>query len=507
MIKPIHKFNINKTLNFSILTKMKKGSEQIPKVDKPIIAYMSDLFFEQERNNSLNSFFESDNSLEYLYAFLSKKNDVKNTDNESKNEFKSETKIEVKSDVKEEVKTETKTKNITLEKEITKTKESVQQVQKSLYSSYAEPKVILKTNKLKELINDIKYTTSKIFNGTNKIVSNIFYSISNKIEDIKQEQAYKKQIKVMKKERLEAEAARIEAKAVSSARFEFAQLHQKYISMFAKGDLFPNVPEFNNYYNLNSIELKKLIFVIKTCIQHQAIINSLRPKFCIGADKYSEDNDKQAFRTVNLQEISPKQYILNNKKRSENFKKELVRIYKIYIENSKAVENPISAFNNVTKTFFDKSKKSLKEIYDIKKKWYYRYLEKVPKLGLIPRAVRVAGQINLTRCIMKDYKDVTNNYVKLGLSPVMKKYTGQAALIKDFVNKNKYYLERDDFVFAEQTLQNIENVKTQRLNAYKKLFDLFAKGGCNISNICTNIRLRESIGLLKKAAVTFLSVF
>ena len=69
------------------------------------------------------------------------------------------------------------------------------------------------------------------------------------------------------------------------------------------------------------------------------------------------------------------------------------------------------------------------------------------------------------------------------------------------------YLEKNDIAFAEQTLQRIEDVKTQRVNTYKKLFDLFAKGGCNISNICTNIRLREGVGLLKKAAVTFLSIF
>ena len=149
----------------------------------------------------------------------------------------------------------------------------------------------------------------------------------------------------------------------------------------------------------------------------------------------------------------------------------------------------------------------MQEIYDIKKKWYYRYLEKIPKLGLIPRAVRVTGQVNLTRCIMKDYREVTNKYAVSSLVPIMRKYSKQSDTIKKFVKRYEHYLEKDDLAFVEQTLQNIENMKKQRLNAYKKLFDLFAKGGCNISNICTNIRLREGIGLLKKAAVTFLSIF
>lgn len=486
MIKPISKFNINKTFRFSTFLKSQRNAEQISKVDKPIIAYMSGVFLEPEHSNPLLGICKTFND---LYTSLSEKVEEAATEIDTKKEVK----VEYKKIEKEKIET----------KKLTQTTEIKPEVK---LFEYKTTRAIRKKSKIKEFWNDTRFKVSEIAYRTKQIISNLFFYIPNKIEDIKLEYKYKKQEKERKKAYIKEQIAKQEMEVLSNARQEFSHLYNKYLSMFARNDVIPDVPEFNHYYKLNLVALKALMPVITACIQHQEIINTLKQKFRKGGDSYPNNQDKSDLQTTWLEEIQLNQ-IPNNKKRRHNFKKELIRIHKIYIENSKKVEKPISAFNHVTKTFFDNAKNSLQEIYDIKKKWYYRYLEKIPKLGLIPRAVRVTGQVNLTRCIMKDYREVTNKYAVSGLAPIMKKYSKQSDTIKKFVNRYEHYLEKDDLAFVEQTLQNIENIKKQRLNAYKKLFDLFAKGGCNISNICTNIRLREGIGLLKKAAVTFLSIF
>lgn len=497
MIKPVAKFNINKVFNISSLLRHKKDVNQLPKLDKPIVAYMSGMFLEPERDDFTNSLLGITKTFYNLYTSL--------TENEKCTETKTEVKTETKTETIAEVKTEKKevTKEKIKKKEQRQTTNFMPKVK---YYDYEEPRIIKKTNNIKKIFVDSKNVVLNILHRTKKEITKFIFYVPNKIENIKRQKAHKKRMEMQKIEHQKAIATRQEKLEQSRARTQFIQLRKRYFSMFAADDVVPKVPEFKNYNSLNSNELKILISVITACIEHQKIINAKKNKFRIGSKNYSNDKNREELNSTLLQEIKPN-LIPDNNKRRQNFKKELIRLHKIYIENSKIVEKPIGAFNNITKTFFDKTKNSLQEIYDVKKKWYYRYLEKIPKFGLIPKTVRVTGQINLTRCIMKDYRDVTDRYAKSGLAPVMKKYSQQADFIKKFVDNNRYYLEKNDIAFAEQTLQRIEDVKTQRVNTYKKLFDLFAKGGCNISNICTNIRLREGVGLLKKAAVTFLSIF
>ena len=54
MIKPVAKFNINKVFNISSLLRHKKDVNQLPKLDKPIVAYMSGMFLEPERDDFTN---------------------------------------------------------------------------------------------------------------------------------------------------------------------------------------------------------------------------------------------------------------------------------------------------------------------------------------------------------------------------------------------------------------------------------------------------------------------
>ena len=87
MIKPISKFNINKTFRFSTFLKSQRNAEQISKVDKPIIAYMSGVFLEPEHSNPLLGICKTFND---LYTSLSEKVEEAATEIDTKKEVKVE---------------------------------------------------------------------------------------------------------------------------------------------------------------------------------------------------------------------------------------------------------------------------------------------------------------------------------------------------------------------------------------------------------------------------------
>ena len=191
----------------------------------------------------------------------------------------------------------------------------------------------------------------------------------------------------------------------------------------------------------------------------------------------------------------------------QTYKKHLNKMYQQFLESSKEIETPILDFNQISNNFFDRAKSSIEEIFEMKKKWYFKYLEKIPKLGLVPKSIRVTGQINLTRCIMKDYKAVTEKYITNGMNPMLQKYNNQYDKIKDFIESYQNILDEADLKYSDTILAKLSQVRRKHLESYKKLFDIFTKGGCNISNICNTVRLQGLVSLITKTISTFGSPF
>ena len=133
-----------------------------------------------------------------------------------------------------------------------------------------------------------------------------------------------------------------------------------------------------------------------------------------------------------------------NTRDGETYQSKLNRMWTAFLNKSKSIEAPILDFHNVSTKFFNRSKKNIEEIFELKEKWYYKYLEKVPKLGLVPKAIRVTEQVNLTRCIMKDYREITDKYVQNGINPVISEYNRQFLEIEKFIKNNINSLEYDD---------------------------------------------------------------
>lgn len=281
----------------------------------------------------------------------------------------------------------------------------------------------------------------------------------------------------------------------------FEQQLKRYQKMFKPDDIMPDLSIFS-YKKLSLNELKKLLKVLDACITHQGIIISLKKKYLHTASSYA--NEKQ---DANIQHSDVNELEIPYRRNKRTYRKHLDEMYQQFLESSKEIETPILDFNQISNNFFDRAKSSIEEIFEMKKKWYFKYLEKIPKLGLVPKSIRVTGQINLTRCIMKDYKAVTEKYITNGMNPMLQKYNNQYDKIKNFIERYHNILDEADLKYSNTILAKLSQVRRKHLESYKKLFDIFTKGGCNISNICNTVRLQGLVSLITKTISTFGSPF
>lgn len=81
----------------------------------------------------------------------------------------------------------------------------------------------------------------------------------------------------------------------------------------------------------------------------------------------------------------------------------------------------------------------------------------VPFVGVLPKTVRVADQYNLTKCILHDFEDITQKYVKNGIQLKIKKYGEQYDKIEEFTKAHKH--SSKDKQYTEIMLNMINNVK------------------------------------------------
>jgi len=430
--------------------------ESIPVVKKPMISYMSFLELEPPKfgsNSGLGSLLS-----DIVKAYSS--SDVK----ESKSENTYET----------TTKSETKVK--TIEKTKTKTETKPERVHHYDYYDYTPYKSHQKSA-IKKVLNVI----GEVIIYPISVLKDLKYNLDDFVWQYKQSR-----IEKMREATICKENERLQLE------YNFENMLNKYKSMFEPQDILPDMSEFDNYHGLSKESIKQLSNILCTRIEHQKNIIDLKARYCRGSRGYSSDDDDDRLKRSELHQIKP-DYNIN----SRNYKKELKRLCMLYLQNAKIIEEPINSFNNVSKNFFQKAKKNLEEIAAAKKHWLHK-TEMIPYLGIIPKSIRVADQFNLTRCILSDFEDITENYVKNGIHPIMKKFVKQYDDIVQFT-KHRKLTERDK-QYTKKLLNVIENAKTKRVKTYSVLYSNFVKGGLAIQNTCKNIRLKDGISCVLKTA-------
>jgi hypothetical protein len=161
-------------------------------------------------------------------------------------------------------------------------------------------------------------------------------------------------------------------------------------------------------------------------------------------------------------------------------------------------------FDEIIKNYFTINASKLQEIYEIENNKTIKILERVPKLGIIPKGLRVFEQWNLANCITKDFKDVTDKHVYMGIHRIAKKYDEQFKNILDFAQKHKGKFSKNNDYFIESMIEMIRHIHYDREKVYSILYDRFITGGSNIKKICQKTKVRGGASLARKAIFTMI---
>ena len=465
MINPITNFKIN---NFKVLHKIKfKKNNKVPYIEKQQDVYMSDMFLEPEhRNSSQSGLFDLFNN---LFSSQTDNREEKNEENKPIYESKTNNIQENLYETKKEI----------LEEELEK-KEDYEPypIFKDLEPPHNRNIIQTIAGKFSEVLSIIGSSLSYFKDNVFDIKDNIIYNIENKKRIAK-------------------------SNKLLYARNDFKNKLQKYKDMFNDDDIIPDLSEFSKYRYVSLAELNQLSLVLDACIKHQKAINKLKNRYRKGAGRFSSNNDDNNIKADRLIEL-PADIV----RKSNISRQELISLFNIYTKNSKKIELPIKSFNNISKRFFKCTKSNMEEIFEYKKKWWSIFGEKIPKLGIIPKSVRVIGQINLTRQIMKDYKEITHKYIKEGTNPLVKHYGEQYNTIEACVDRYKSTeTSPKNLEFVNRLSRVMKNLREDRVSTYAKMYDNFARAGCNISNFCNNVRLKGGVSLGLKTLFTFFSPF
>ena len=320
-----------------------------------------------------------------------------------------------------------------------------------------------------------------------KLVSRVLSS--KKISVKKLEKILKETDTLIEEKKLEEKRIQ-EQNRLNKLKSSYIRKLNQYRNMFADGDMYPELPELQNYQNYTFLQLQEAMNKLSCLIDHQKIIKDLKKRYQEGAEHYAGSDENDRLKSSLPGEINPDY----DKSGGRQYRKELKRICKLFLIHSRIVGRSIDDFKNVSKTYYSSAKNKIEEIYELKGN--LRAAEMVPFVGVLPKAVRVADQYNLTKCILHDFEDITQKYVKNGIQLKIKKYGEQYDKIEEFTKAHKH--SSKDKQYTEIMLNMINNVKKEHIGVYAKLYSDFIQAGLSIKHICYNIRLKDGMSLAIK---------
>lgn len=268
---------------------------------------------------------------------------------------------------------------------------------------------------------------------------------------------------------------------------DYQKLYEEYLLLFGEraDKTLLKTPE-----NITLSNAKICIGNISLEIENEKLVQKLEKTFTKGASFYLPQNSSIKFKPYQIQEIVPDE---NN-----GFKEELKRMAIIFLNNSNSLDETLKSFNELSKNYFSETAKSIKEIFDLKStnKWF----ERIPKLGIIPKVLRINDQLRLTKCLINDYKGVSESYITNGVVPIVNKYNQQYHSIQDYIKKHpvKAFWYRN---YTKKVMQKLEDARKMRLETSAKMTEQFARGGIGINNIYKNIKKEGVISVTRKAII------
>lgn len=282
--------------------------------------------------------------------------------------------------------------------------------------------------------------------------------------------------------------ANFDAEKIMMNQFELKAAQSQYTKLKEEYKLVLGTQKAVPSYSYNLPELKRSIYTMQEEISREKMLLNLETILRKGGDGY-DPKGRKPFILSDLEPIN-----INEKNKFED---EILRITKIFLSNSFKVDKSLSCFNEVSKEYFKESACALREIYEIKNELPIKLAERIPLLGIIPKTLRVNEQVRLTKCIIKDYKDVAEKYVKKGMTPYIDEYAKQYDTILNYVLKN---LDTDSKEkLSEKCMDKIKEAQDLRYNVTSKLIKGFSFGGKKIIDACNNVKEKGTKEIVTKA--------
>ena len=178
----------------------------------------------------------------------------------------------------------------------------------------------------------------------------------------------------------------------------------------------------------------------------------------------------------------------------------------MYLDNSVDVEPAMLIFKELSRNYFVQAGKSMKEIFDLKNDTATKWLERIPKIGLITKALRVKDQIKLSKCVLKDYEDISKKYVQNGIMPIFNHYEEGYKTIEKYIVEHS--AKTDEYKeYTNSYLKKIKEAREKRIKTNNKMLDIFATNGYNLVKSCDKVKKDGSKELIKKTLFTLVSLF
>ena len=454
-------------------------------------------------------------------------------------------------------KTETKTITKTAEpKTITATRTKIETPHISIAESIQEtedikkPKITIFLDNTKDILEDIFHATKNILKKTAQLpfetyelISNATWNISHNIKRRREHKKYEKinaqrslesmiskyqyllgmcsmqaeipKIKINKlslksatKLQKEYEQKVIEQQAVLNKLQETRNIYKKqldsYKKLFNGDEMQPNFSHYENYITLQLESLQLLLKELSSDIERQQKIINIKKIITEGADGYNDGPGGNGSTSCRLQYLSLIDY---SNKSSKKYISNLDKLCNTFFLNSKILDDGLNGFNIITKNFYAKSSVKLKEIFDLQNNKKIKWLERIPKLGIIPKGLRVYEQHSLANCIIKDFKNITKTHIDKEIHKTIKEYQEQYKLLTDYIDRHKDKFDKNTNNYSKIILKKLKNCHEKRIKTYSTIFNNFSTGGCNIKNICNQIKTKGIISLATKAIMTFGTLF
>ena len=459
-----------------------KKSSKLPVVEKPLVAFMEfkNLEPENEFLGGLKSLFDN------IHEVLNDRKSVSDTMKDTVTKVKVETKAKVVSETK--YKTKEEERYITSDYSLYQESSFLQKI--SSVISHTVETLITKVQDWKYDIQIARQEKREAISSARERLRRSVITEPLVAEALGSKAVLlitrKKKLSLQKLEKLQAKADAVTEKiekqrAVDRAkqdmldelRKNFEKMLKRYEKSFDSDELKPDMSKFKNYKALVLTDLKDLYDKLIRDLEHQRFIKTEKNNYQKGAEYYISEYGQKDILERSCAAIDF-DYLLCNSQYKFGY---LSDSFLINIEN---VGLAINALKDVEKKYLDLTGVKLEKIFN-PKNYNSLFTE-----SDIPENIQFIDQHNLTNCLIKDFDDIEDKYIKNGLERNLNGCNMQFLTIEKIFKQKKHSPQNIDFLM--NLLKKMEISLKEANEEYNKFYCDFLEIRNALSQICERLK-------------------